>query len=426
MEVTHLKSKPKKSEQINREHLKNLVRNFFTKSDIVEYLKNYFDQWDKKEKVQREISAANKKQIEFVFDDAAFRTQVDILITFAQSKLTSTRFLEFLQALCQQIIAAGNFSYAIEIQEKIIELNKSENSFIGITANSHISLGELYSRQALWRLSLKNIRAAEKILKEINDSKGIAKCENLLGTIYGDLGDFNKASQHFENCLSLLNKQSSEDGEKILRSKVEINLGIIHNILGRFDLSISYLKRALLSFEDTNDWKRIAEIRHNMGMALLKKNEIKQAIAQFDKSINAAIEAGFLPSLGLTYVSKAYTYTLLKDFALAEAFTDKAMDICSKTNDNLSIAEVYKVKGIIQRYLLNFDLAESFFLTSLRINKELGNKLNEAETYYELGMLYKDIKRKKESDGCFKNALSYYKKIKDYFDAKQLESMLTT
>jgi tetratricopeptide (TPR) repeat protein len=88
------------------------------------------------------------------------------------------------------------------------------------------------------------------------------------------------------------------------------------------------------------------------------------------------------------------------------------MELCNKTNDKLSIADIYKTKGIIQRKLNMYDLAESYLLTSLRLNKELQNELNLAETSIEIGRLYKETGRTNESKQYFNNAIKYYKKIK--------------
>ncbi len=54
-------------------------------------------------------------------------------------------------------------------------------------------------------------------------------------------------------------------------------------------------------------------------------------------------------------------------FPLANAFADKSMEVAHKINDKLTIAEVYKIKGIIQRTVKNFILAENYFETSLRL-----------------------------------------------------------
>ena len=114
----------------------------------------------------------------------------------------------------------------------------------------------------------------------------------------------------------------------------------------------------------------------------------------------------------------------MNDYTLAEAFSDKAMEICYKINDKLSIAEVYKVKGIIQKHLTNFQLSENLLLTSLRINKEHNNRLNEAETYYERGLLYMETGNSVESINNLNSALKYFKKINAHNEIKNLQELI--
>ena len=161
-----------------------------------------------------------------------------------------------------------------------------------------------------------------------------------------------------------------------------------------------------------------------MGMMFTKKGEYKSAIQSFDRSIVASNKTGYLPSLGISYLSKAFVYTRLNDLMLAEAYSEKALEICHKTNDMLSIADIYKIKGIIQRILKHYDAAENYFLTSLRINKELSNELNYAESAHELGVLYQQMDKLKESKANFTAALSYYKKIKAQKEIEELQQKI--
>ena len=77
------------------------------------------------------------------------------------------------------------------------------------------------------------------------------------------------------------------------------------------------------------------------------------------------MNSGYNPTLGLSYLSKAYIYTLLHDYQLASAFADKAMEVCNRLNDRLSIADIYKIKGIVERSLKNYSAAENYLLCRL-------------------------------------------------------------
>ena len=141
-------------------------------------------------------------------------------------------------------------------------------------------------------------------------------------------------------------------------------------------------------------------------------------------SIDAASSANYLQTLGIAYISKANVFTLLKDFKFADAFASKAMDIAYKINDKLSIAEVYKITGMVKRNLGELDTAQDYLLTSLRLNKDLNNQLNIAETKVELGHLMKLLDEDDKSKQYFIDALDYYRKINSPFDIAELEALI--
>ncbi len=131
---------------------------------------------------------------------------------------------------------------------------------------------------------------------------------------------------------------------------------------GNYNEALSYFKRALLNFEKVGDLKRTAEIKQNLGMVYIKKKEYTTAINEFNESIDQSIRSNYMQNLGITYINKALVYLQLADFDLAGAFANKAMEIANKINDKLSIAEVYKIKGIISRHKDNIDTQKILFL----------------------------------------------------------------
>ena len=119
-----------------------------------------------------------------------------------------------------------------------------------------------------------------------------------------------------------------------------------------------------------------------------------------------------MSNCAISYIGKAFIYTKLKNIILADAFTDKAMEIACKINDTLSIADIYRIKGIIQSNLNNYDLSEEFFENSIRLNDDFDSKYSKAESSKELGNLLTAEERKDEAEAHFKSADEILKKIR--------------
>lgn len=400
-------------------NLLDILPDFFTNKQVKEFLSLFKSSLSNQPDFDKKVK---NKRTEYKFADGlSYRSQIDILITYSSKQLPKEKFLSLLLYLSQASITTGEFATAIEINEKIISNTSNDKNFADLSANAYLLIGEIFSRQANWHNSFNYIRQARSLFESVNDVKGIAKCENLLGTIYGDLGDVKNAVENFETALG----KSIDENNYTVKGKIEINLGIVNNIKGLFDDALVYFKRALFNYEKVGDKIRIAEIHHNIGMVYTKKGNYESALKEFDESFAYAVENNYLQAIGFVYLSKSFVYTQMADYSLAGAFADKAMEVAYKLNDKLSIAEVYKIKGIIQRNVKNFPLAENYLQTSLRLNIEAGNQLNQAETFHELGLLYKAMGNAEESEKNLNLALEYFKKINAEPDIRLLEKLIT-
>jgi len=352
-------------------------------------------------------NASIKKQLEpQITASEKYQATLDTLVTFTKYKLPKNKFVEMLLHLGETSISLGENSAASKLFLYVISEVKDEPSLANLVAHSYLSLADVHSRQADWKNSIKYINLAKKIFSKQKDLKGIAKCENLLGTIEGEKGNLKKANVHFEKSLSYLDAKK----DSALMGMLEINLGVLNNIQGNYDQAFTYYQRALIRYEQLENPRRIAETRHNLGMLFTQKEEYEAALKEFDQSIAVSMNSGYSPTLGLSYLSKAFIYTRLHDFMLANAFADKAMEVCTRLNDRLSIADIYKIKGIIERSQKNYNAAENYFLSSLRINQELENNLNEAETLLEMGILYQQTGSLEKAAEVLNASLKYYKK----------------
>ena len=393
--------------------INKILGNYFDKIQIAEFQELLSKSLQAKNKFKSSAKSSNKEQLNsIIIREGSFLANVDLLITYANDKLSKQKFIELLLFLGESCISFGELYLACQIYNRILTTVGNEITFTNIAAHSLLALGEIYSRQAQWEESIKHVNKAKILFNKQKDLKGTAKCNNLLGTIYGDRGLVKKAKISFENSLTFLNPKS----DIALVGMVETNLGILNTIHGEYDKALSFYQRALINYNQLKDLRRICQLRHNIGMLRTEKNEFDAALSEFDASIEIAIKAGYLPDLAVSYLSKAYIYTQLNDFPLATAFADKSLDISYKIKDRLSIADLYKIRGIIERKLKHYELAKSYFLTSIRINIELENILNQAESLFELGILYLEIGKIQEAKRKLKSALSNFKKI----EAKQL------
>ena len=356
--------------------------------------------------------------LEVNLKDVAARKLIDKTISFANENLSTENYQKSLYDLASMLAECEEMNISEEILTNLINDVKSEQ----LKAESLLVLADILIRKSFWDKSIILIVQAKELFEDLNDTVGVAKCENLCGTYYGERGEIVSARNHFINSLNLLNE--NEDDK--LAANIESNLAILEIVYGNYDTAKKYFTRAINKFEKLGEYKRIAIQRHNMGMMYLDQKTYDRAIVEFDSVISLATNKQYHTILAISYLGKANALALMNKNKEGLEFCYKAMDIAIRIEDRLTIADVYRVFGIIERNFKHFDLAEKYLNISLRLNDEVKNRLNTAETSYEFGLLYNESGNNKGKEDWLKKALIYYEEIKAAQKVNHITELLAT
>jgi len=396
--------------------LNGLLKRYFNDDELNRLNLNINPPKEGSDKITGMINDFYRNQLQIDINNCSERIKIDKTITFSEKTLQPDKFYKFLLDLSQLCLSLGRLNFSNELFKKV----KRNSNNTALKAESLIGLADVFSRRANWQRSLRTIKEAESLYRELNDDSGLAKCENLLGSIYGERGDLAKAKVYFLNALSLINPENDLE----LAANLDTNLGIIDNIQGNTDDSIKHLTNALVSYNRLGNNRRITETKHNIGMVYLESGDYESALAAFDEGIELAKQGGFMSTLCLIYLAKSQVLIAMDDIYYASGFADKALDISNTTDDKLTSADIYRVKGIIERLRKNYNDAESFLLNSLRMNTSLKNEENIAETSFELAVLYEEKNDSQSKNSYLTSALNYFKQINAFNKVKKIEDML--
>jgi tetratricopeptide (TPR) repeat protein len=347
--------------------------------------------------------------------------KLDRLITLCHSRLPVDDVCEVLLGIGDVFKAQGEISRAEEMYT--LALQKGEESGKkGYVAEAYMRRGEVYSRKAQWKLSNADLGRSRAIFSELKHHDALGRLENVLGTNHAEQGKITQAAGYFARALSLFERtrQTQMAGVALM------NLGIICNIVGDSDSALTHYKRAQSCFEEVGDLNRLAELHHNMGMSYTSKHLLNDAIRELNKSHALSSSTRNAPLMALAGLAKANIYYLLHDLPVALQLVNQSIDLFTKSHDRLSLADAYKVKGMIHREMKSLDAAASYLQTSLRINIELNNNLNMAETYFELGLLAIKRKSKAEAIRDFKEARTAFKKVGALENVKKTQDQLNS
>ena len=399
------------------EHELNRFLKGYLKDDSYDHLQERLDSTEKEvDQVSEKINNFYQAQLQTDISHSNDRIRVDRIITFSEKKLQNHKFCKFLIELARICLAEGKLDLANEIFRKA---NRMTNDDL-IKAESFLGLAGVFSKRANWSRSIEMISQAKYLYKSLDNYKGMAKCENLLGTVYGELGDILKAKKYLLSSLSFI--KSDDDVE--LAAILYTNLGIVYHIQEESTSSLNYLEKALKLYQTLGKAKNTAEVNLNIGLVNFDNGNYDEAIKSFDAAINIAKEGEYLSVLCLLYLAKAEVLLTQKNFYYASEFANKALEISHDADDKLTIADIYKVKGIVARELNDFEASETYLLNSLRINKSFNNELNAAETSFELGVLYEKMHDQKSKMSHLERSKDYYTDIGASDKVKKIEQFL--
>ncbi|MFH1528836.1 MAG: tetratricopeptide repeat protein [Bacteroidota bacterium] len=353
-------------------------------------------------------------------DSVRIRNLIDRIITFTEKILPNKKYLELLVELGKLCSSQGEHQFAKDIFSNVLYKTAADKQAADLKAYALIGLAEVASSQANWKESFSFAKTAKTLFQSSNNNKGLGIAENLLGTNYAERGELSTAQKHFKTGLDLQKKTK----DKFTHAAILLNLGIISYIEGELKNSHDFYEKALRIFEQLKDSKNIAKTLHNLGMLYTKLSDYKKALSYYDECIKVSQEARYFPSLGISFLSKAYILCEQNELDSASEFANKGLEISLIINDRLSIADIYKIKGIIERKKKNYEVAENYFLSSLRMNIEFDNSLNYAETSYEFGILFNEKGDKKQKEKYLKESLVHFKKIGAVLEIKKVESLL--
>ncbi len=416
--ITNLSKEKKMNNSISdfEIELNGLLKEYFSNDELNRLNLKINPPKEGSDKVTGMINDFYRNQLQINISNYSERIKIDRTVTFSEKTLQSDKFYKFLLDLSQLCLSRGRLNLANELFKKV---NRNSNNTV-LKAESLLGLADVFSRRANWQRSLVEVEDAESIYIGLNDNSGLAKCENLLGSIYGERGDLAKAKDYFLNALSLLNPENDLE----FAATLESNLGILDNMQGNTDDSIKHLTNALVSYNKLgNNWC-ITQVKHNIGLVHFESGDYESALVAFDEGIEIAKQGSFISILCLIYLAKSQVLVATDNLYYASEFADKALDISNSTDDKLTSADIYMVKGIIERQRKNYNAAESYLLTSLRINTKLKNEENIAYTSFELAVLYERKNNSQSKESYLTSALKYFKQVNSFKKIKKIEDML--
>lgn len=207
-----------------------------------------------------------------------------------------------------------------------------------------------------------------KISQVHADRHLLAESELLRGRAYLDLDMYDKSYNCFLNALHF--SQKVEDSS--LTARIYNSFGILSDLQGENEKSLSYYRLALESAPDVPDDILRVRIKNNQALIYTKQGQFDRARDLLSECICYIEEKHLAFALDRLYMNLAPLYAVEGDFDSAMSLIDNALSIAVKNQNLSSQARILIYKGYIWYTVQNYDSAYLAFRKAEIIAREKG------------------------------------------------------
>ncbi|HEX7938584.1 MAG TPA: HD domain-containing phosphohydrolase [Gemmatimonadaceae bacterium] len=243
-----------------------------------------------------------------------------------------------------------------------------------------------------------------------------AEALNTLGVQHLKAGALTEARQAFLEALTL-----GKDG-RVLRGRVEQNLGVVANIRGDVDEALFHYAKSLDAYKEAGNDHGCAIAYHNLGMANSDRALLGDAERDFRASHEIAGRVGDSSLQALCLVSLADVDVARQRFENARQHAEEALALFDRLGERRGKADAYRVLGIVYRELGRTALSESRLLAALELAELSTATLIEAEVSRELALLYQQLGRNQDALGFLNRAHRLFQRLEARSDVINIRS----
>lgn len=219
------------------------------------------------------------------------------------------------------------------------------------------ALGVIYYGKANYPEALTYMKKTIPYLEQLNDSTGLSKTLNNLGSVYARIGGWQEAAEYYTRALRIKEKIGATP-QSI--SMTYNNLGGVYNEIGNNESAIDYYKRAIDISQQNKDTSGLARAYGNLARLYRQIKRYQDSRHYFTLSEQMELKGSDFKNISNMYSSIGILYAEQLKYDSALYYYHKAVDVAQKG-------------GIMYEMLqANMDMSETY----LAMNKpSMANKL---------------------------------------------------
>jgi len=280
-----------------------------------------------------------------------------------------------------------------------IEAISAEHKNDTISAILAMTKGSYNGRVSNFEKSIKDFNEAAILYDKIKDYPKKANALHNVGINQRRNGKYELA---MESTLASLRIRDSINASPQAIANSYISLGSIYGDLKNFDESNEYFKKAIAIFKEKKNEAYVAHLSTNLATNLKAIDKHEEAIKYYKVAIDFYEKSNSKYYLCIAYNGIGSSYNKLKQYETAKLYHTKALNISKAINQPELQGVSLNNIGSILLGQKNYKEALPFFLSSLELNKKIDAKDRASKNYGVLSDIYSNL-------GKYKKAFEYSK-----------------
>jgi len=239
------------------------------------------------------------------------------------------------------------------------------------------------------------------------DIFSLAKAYTMLGSVYKNLSDYQKAIEYYTYSLGMYEKM----GDKVGIAANIGNIGNVHRLLSNYHIAIEFYQKSLQINEDIDNKIGVANNLNNIGIVYFSLSDYHNAIEYYSKSLKIYEKIGNKIGISANLGNIGNVYTNLLDYPKAIEYYMKALQIKEEIGKKEGIGNTLGNIGNFYKEISEYPKALEYLERALQIYEEIGSKDSIAINLGNIGSVYKELLDYTKALEYLKKAYSLSKEI---------------
>jgi methyl-accepting chemotaxis protein len=319
-----------------------------------------------------------------------------VLNAYNEADTTRVNILNELAFASLQKSPANTLRYAQEAQTLADKLN-----FPRGLARAYSNLANYQSFTSNYPAALDYLRKSLDVARKAEDNVGIGRALNNTGLLYRRLGDYAPALDAFTQSLAV----SEATNNKRLMATTLGNIGIVYQEQRNFSKAVEFMSRAVAVAEESGNTTAALDAILVLGDIAKAQNDLPKTSELYRRALSRAQAAkNERAMLSRALDAVAGVFELQGETDSAITYSMQALAIHQQANARFRMVDTYNCLGRVYTKRKEFALAQAFLDSALQCARLVKSKRGEVDCYAALTELA-------EAQQNFPTALTYHKRF---------------